>query len=406
MVGERVVSQSGPLDRTPAVVSTASPSPSPNAPPTLDAIHDAPVARRYHWWKRLLLLGRALLGAAFTLVVLATGFSTSLEAVAGRVSESDYIVLLVFLVLFGALESVLTFPLRIFSSYVLEHRYRLSNQTFGAWLWESLKGALVGAGVGIPLVLGLYGSLKVFGRFWWGPVGGLAFLISVVLARIAPTLIFPLFYRFEPVSVKGLRERLTALCERVGMPIQGVFVFNMSKTTKKANAAFTGIGRSKRIILADTLVANFTDEEIETVFAHELGHSRLGHLRVLLLVGFLSTFVGLAACGAAFDALLPLFGFSDRTTIAGLPLLGLLLSVYSVVTSPLVNLLSRSQERAADRYAVRLTGRAQAFVNALRKLASVNLAEMQPPRLIEVLFHSHPSLERRIQFIEQSVPVP
>ena len=406
MVGERVVNQSGQPDRAPAVVSTASLSPSPAAAPPPDAIYDAPLARRYHRGQRLLSMGRALLAAAFTLAMVLTGYSTSLETVARRVSQSDYIVLLVFLLLFGALEGLLTFPLRVVSSHVLDRRYRLSNQSFGAWLWESSKGALVGAGVGIPLVLGLYGSLKAFGALWWAPVGGLVFLFTVALARLAPILIFPLFYTFEPVKEKGLRERLTALCERVGMPIQGVFVFNMSKTTKKANAAFTGLGRSKRIILADTLVANFTDEEIETVFAHELGHSKLGHLGVLLLAGFLSTFVGLAACAVAFDALLPLVGFPDRTAIAGLPLLGLLLSVYSVVTSPLVNMLSRSQELAADRYGVRLTGRPQDFVNALRKLASVNLAELQPPRLIEVLFHSHPSLERRIQLIERSDQAP
>lgn len=406
MVGEQVVSESGPSDRIPAVVSTASPSPTPTTESSPDLQQDAPAARRYHGWKRLLSFARALVGAGFALVMLASGYSASLEAFARNISVNNYIALLAFLLFFGTLEGLLTFPLRMVSGFWLEHRYRLSNQTFGAWLWESSKGGLVGAAVGIPLVLGLYGSLNAFGGLWWVPVGGLAFLVTVVLARVAPTLIFPLFYRFEPVRDEALRLRLTALAERVGLPIEGIYVFNLSKTTKKANAAFTGIGRSRRVILADTLVANFTDDEIETVFAHELGHSTMGHLRVLLLVGFLSTFVGLAACAGAFDVLLPLFGLPDRTAIAGLPLLGLLLSVYSLVTSPLVNMLSRSQERSADRYAVRLTGRPRDFVNALRKLATVNLAEMQPPRLIEVLFHSHPSLQRRIQCIERSVRVP
>jgi len=348
-------------------------------------------------------LVRAILGAALTLTLVSTGLSKALENVASTVSANSYVTLIGFLLLFGILEGLVTFPVRFLSAFALEHRFRLSNQSLGAWLWESLKGSLVGAAIGLPLALGFYASLTMVGSLWWVPVGGLVFLISVVLARIAPTLIFPLFYRFEAVHDTRLRDRLLALGEKVGVSIEGVFVFNMSKTTKKANAAFTGIGRSKRIILGDTLVANFTDEEIETVFAHELGHYKLRHLWVMLLVGFLSTFVGLAACAWAYDALLPVFGFAGRTSIAGLPLLGLLLSAYSLATLPLTNMLSRAHERAADRYAVRLTDRPHAFVHALRKLAFLNLAELEPPRLIEFLFHSHPSLQRRIQAVEGSM---
>lgn len=349
---------------------------------------------------------RAVVGTGFILLLLATGYSLALEDLLRKFSDNSFLVLIGFLLLFGTLESLVTFPVRFFSGYVLEHRYRLSNQSLGSWFWEVLKGSLVGAAIGLPLVFGVYGSLVAFDALWWIPVGMLVFLVSVLLARIAPTVIFPLFYKFEPVTDPALRQRLTALARRVGVPIEGVFVFNMSKTTKKANAAFTGVGRSKRIILGDTLVQNFTDEEIETVFAHELGHYKLHHVQVMLVVGFLSTFVGLAASAAAYDSLLPWFGLSDRTVIAGLPLLGLLLSAYSLVTSPLMNMLSRSHERSADGYAVRLTEQPHAFVRALKKLALVNLAEIQPPPLIEWLFHSHPSLARRIHAIERRIKDP
>lgn len=406
MVDEREVSQRGPLGRKSAVAFTASPSPTPSVAPPSDAVQRQPTARRYHSQKRVLSLIRAILGAALTLALVSTGLSKALENVASAVSANSYVTLIGFLLLFGILEGLVTFPVRFLSAFVLEHRFRLSNQSLGAWLWESLKGSLVGAAIGLPLALGFYASLAKFGSLWWAPVGGLVFLVSVVLARIAPTLIFPLFYRFEPVKDTRLRDRLLALGEKAGVSIEGVFVFNMSKTTKKANAAFMGIGRSKRIILGDTLVANFTDEEIETVFAHELGHYKLRHLWIMLLVGFLNTFLGLAACAWAYDALLPIFGFAGRTSIAGLPLLGLLLSAYSLATLPLTNMLSRAHERAADRYAVRLTDRPHAFVHALRKLALVNLAELDPPRLIEFLFHSHPSLQRRIQAVEGSIANP
>jgi STE24 endopeptidase len=399
MVDEREVSRRGHRDRDPAVVFADLPSLPPNAP-SANSDRTEPLARRYHTRRRSLSLAQAILGVAFTLVVLSTGFSVTLEELARQISDNDYVVLIGFVLLFGLLESMVTFPLRVMSGYILEHRYRLSNQRIGQWMWERLKGSLVGALIGLPLVLGLYVSLRMLGHLWWIPVGILAFLISVLLARLAPTLIFPLFYKFSPVEDSVLRERLIALCRRVGIPIEGVYVFNMSKTTKKANAAFTGIGRAKRIILGDTLVANFSDEEIETVFAHELGHYELRHIRVMLLVGFLSTFLGLAATSVAFDASFPWFGFSERTTIAGLPLLGLWLAAYSLIMTPLTNILSRSHERAADRYAVNLTQHPETFVNALKKLAYVNLAELQPPRVIEFLFHSHPSLASRIRTIE------
>ncbi len=400
MVGEREVSQSGSLNRAPVFSSAASPSPTPSLASTSTPAQQPGLAKRYQRTKRILALARGVLSSALALGIVWTGLSLRLEHLAHSVTQHPYGVLIGFLILFGVIEATVSFPLRFASGYVLEHRYRLSNQRFSAWLWESLKGSLVGTAIGLPIVLGLYASLEMAGPLWWIPVGGIVFVGSVVLARVAPTVIFPLFYRFEPIGDRPLKDRLKALGEQVGVDIDGVFVFNMSKTTKKANAAFTGMGRSKRIILGDTLLANFTDEEIETVFAHELGHLRMHHLWVMLLVGFVTTFVGLAACAWAYDGLLPWFNLPDRTSIAGLPLLGLLLSVYSLVTAPITNTLSRAHELAADRYAVRLTNRPDAFVRALKKLAQVNLAELQPPKVIEFLFHSHPSLGRRIQAIE------
>ncbi|MEX2088205.1 MAG: M48 family metalloprotease, partial [Bacteroidota bacterium] len=186
----------------------------------------------------------------------------------------------------------------------------------------------------------------------------------------------------------------------IGMPVEGVFVFDMSRNTKKANAAFTGIGKSRRIILGDTLVANFTDEEIETVFAHELGHYKLRHVWVMMAFGTVSSFLGLYGTALVYKTSLGWFGFTTPDEIAALPLLGLWLGVYSLLTNPLSNMLSRAHEYAADRFAVQLSGKTRAFQNALTKLAKVNLADPSPHPLVEFLFHSHPSIEKRIRSVE------
>jgi len=231
---------------------------------------------------------------------------------------------------------------------------------------------------------------------WWLPVGSVLFFLSVVLARLAPVLIFPLFYTFKPLPDGELRSTILRLCQSVGMSVEGVYVFDLSKNTKKANAAFTGIGKSKRIILGDTLVANFRDDEIETVFAHELGHYKLKHLWTMLGVGTVSSFLGLYLTAKAYEFSLPWFGFASLDQLAALPLLALWLGLYSLLASPLSNAISRMHERAADRYAISLTNNGEAFANALHKLASINLADISPHPVVEFLFHSHPSIEKRL----------
>jgi len=357
-------------------------------------------AKQYSRTKLALGLVHTGLFLVLTIVFLGTGLAERLELFIRTVVEHDYLVLIGFALVLGAAESLVAFPLRFYSGYLLEHRYSLSNQSLTRWSLEGLKAGLVGGLLTLPVLLALFWSLRTYGDFWWVPLGILLFFFSVVLARLAPVFLFPLFHKFTPVDAGTLRDRVTALCEKVGMKISGVFVFDMSKNTKKANAAFTGIGKSRRVILGDNLVANFTDEEIETVIAHELGHYKLRHLRTMIVVGTASTFAGLYVTAQLYSGSLKWFGFASGDTIAALPLLGLWLALYSFVTSPLSNVISRAHERAADRFAIRLTGKKEAFANALTKLGRINLADTAPHPVIEFLFHSHPSIERRIKSLE------
>jgi STE24 endopeptidase len=374
-----------------------------NLPPTQPASSSSStqeIAKRYSRVKIRIGIAGAVMFLGLTIALLATGATRVVEDLARALVHNDYLALLVFAASLGVLEAIVTVPMRFYSGFHLEHKYALSNQSFGAWAWEGVKGMLLGAVLGAPVLLVFYFFLRGVGNWWWLPVGGALFLFSVILARVAPAIVFPLFYKFTPLEQGGLAQKVVALCQKVGMPVKGVFVFNLSKNTKKANAAFAGLGRSKRIILADTLIANFTDEEIETVVAHELGHFKLKHLWIMLLVGTLNSFLGLYLTAQAYDKSLSWFGFDSIDQLAALPLLALWLGLYSLVTGPLSNMVSRSHERAADRFAVALSRNKEAFVNALRKLAAVNLADMAPHPAVEFLFYSHPSIEKRIGALE------
>jgi len=381
--------------------SSASVSPETNFPSQLsDTQNGVATARRYSRTKMWL----GAVGTAFfftlTLLFVTTGLSKGLDAYIRGLVSNDYLVLLSFAMIVGIVETILAAPLSYYSGYFLEHKYRLSNQSFLGWLGEGLKGVAVSLPLALPILVFFFYCLRTFGTFWWLPVGAILFLVTVVLARLAPVLIFPLFYRFVPIQDGTLKEKILSLCARVGIRVEGIFTFDLSKTTKKANAAFTGIGKSKRIVLGDTLVQNFSDDEIETIFAHELGHYKMRHGWVMLAIGTLSSFLGLFLTAQAYSISLSWFGFVRPDQVAALPLLTLWLGVYSLVSSPLSNHVSRANEYAADRYAVRTTLNKEAFMNALQKLARMNLAETSPPPIVEFLFHSHPSIEKRILAIE------
>ncbi len=354
-----------------------------------------------HYNRTKLILGIISPASSFLVVViiLASGYSVSLRDWAMSYTSNEYLVVILFLLAITTIETIATFPLSFYSSYIIEHRYNLSNQTVGAWLWERVKGLLIGTPLLVGGIVLLYYCLKEFGEVWWLPVSIVLALFSVVFARVVPIIIMPLFYKFTPLEDPSLKEAIAKLCSNAGIRFDGIFSFNMSKNTKKANAGFTGIGRTKRIILGDTLLKCFSQEEIETVFAHELGHYRYRHIIVGMAVGILLTFLGLFVASRLYIWSLSWFGFTLMTDPAALPLIGLWLTVFGLVTSPLGNILSRKHEREADIYAVRTTRNKPAFISALRKLAETNLADPEPHPLIEFLFYSHPSIGRRIAMV-------
>lgn len=358
------------------------------------------LAKKYSKINQIISLSETVIFFVVTILFIVSGYSKELEELSFGFTKNDYAAVLIFFGIFGIIQSAITFPLSFYSDYTLEHKYGLSNQTIPGYFKEKLKGILIGLLLGIPLLLIFYFIIKNYSESWWLILGAVIFFFSVIVGRLAPTLIMPLFYKFKPLENEEIREKILSLCEKTGIRVNGIFEFDMSKNTKKANAAFTGIGKSKRIILGDTLLKNFSPEEIETVFAHEMGHYKKRHIIKLMSVSVVMTFTGLYFTALAYSNSLQAFGFSSVSEIAALPLLFLYLSLFGLITSPVSNILSRKFEWEADTFAIETTRDKEAFISSMEKLADQNLADKTPNKIIEFLFHSHPSIDKRIRFAE------
>jgi STE24 endopeptidase len=224
-------------------------------------------------------------------------------------------------------------------------------------------------------------------------------VFTVVLSNLAPILIMPLFNKYIPLGDehKDLEDRLLALAKRANTKVKGVFKFDMSKRTKSANAALTGIGSTRRIVLGDTLINEFTADEIETVLAHELGHHVNRDIPLFIAFGTASTTLSLYLASVALNWAVGYFGFTGPADIAAFPALAIIFSVYGLITQPLDNAVSRWRERKADAYALQSTGKNEAFASAFTRLANQNLGEIDPEKWVVFMFYSHPPLGERIE---------
>ncbi len=358
-------------------------------------------AKRYEAVKLAVSITESVLSFLILLWFLLSGYSVQLRDYVQTLSGNAYLQFLLYSAILGGGLSLITVPFSFYSGFYLEHRYELSNQTFWAWLWDKTKAFLVGLVIVLPIALIFYFLLLNYPKTWWLWISIVLFVISVLLGRIAPQVILPLFYKFEPIDDPELKSRMEKLAREGHFQLQGVYRFNMSKETKKANAAFTGMGKSRRIIIGDTLLENYSLDEIEAVFAHEVGHYVHKHLHKLLLWGTIETFVGFYLVAQLYEALLQQFGFRSPADLAALPLITIILTLYTLIVSPVSNVLSRYFERQADRYALEHSSNPAAFAAALQKLSEQNLTDTEPHPLIEFLFHSHPSVQSRIKMAEK-----
>lgn len=362
--------------------------------------NDSPEARRYNRIHRWLGIADFVLGSAFLVLLLITGWTGWLRDQAYRRGFQNY-TLSVFLYLFFLLliSKVLSLGLDYYG-FRLERSFQLSTQKVRAWLWDEAKGFLVGlvlAGIVVEL---LYFMIRQFPQHWWLFTWALFMGLFILLAQLAPVVLFPIFYKFEPLDNEDLRRRLVQLSEQAGTRVRGIYRWKLSEKSKKANAALTGLGRTRRIILADTLLDNYDPEEIEAVLAHELGHHVHRHILKSIVVQAGITLLGFWLANFVLHYAVDRHMFEELSDFANLPLLAITATGLSLLLMPALNAYSRYNERQADRYAFESIGSVQPFISSMNKLAQQNLSERTPAKWIEVLFHSHPAISKRVAAAE------
>lgn len=354
-------------------------------------------AARYHRLRRRATVLSMAAGAAWLVVFLASGWSAALAArvheAAGSLrwplARAIEVAICTAVVALGW--EVVSLPFTLYRNLLLERKYGLSFEPFATWMRDHLKALAVGFGMSLVAALAVYGAIQVAGAAWWLAATALFAVAGLLLSRIAPVLLLPLFYQFRPLDRDGLRERLLRLSLTAGVPVLGAFEWGLGEKTRRANAALVGAGRTRRILVSDTLLKDYTDDEIEVILAHEIAHHVHHDMWTALA---LETLVVGAALLVAHVAVTRAGG--APSDLAALPLMMLAGGAVSLLLTPLGNAWSRYHERRADRFALRLTGQPAAFISAMRRLGAQNLAEERPSAPVRWFFHTHPTIDQRI----------
>jgi STE24 endopeptidase len=354
----------------------------------------------------------AVLAAAWSFVLLgllvATGGSAWLRDTLDRLLGAHLLPMVLrvpaiavcYAIVVALVHELVALPLACFAGFVLERRYGLSRQSVGEWCRDHLKALALGVLVASVAAGFVYLALMLWPVWWWVATTAGAVVAGLIMTWLAPVALIPLFFKIVPLRSDSLDRRLTALAERAGTTAVGVFEWRLSEKTSRANAALIGFGRTRRILLSDTLVGDYSEEEIEVILAHELSH-HVSHdvWRALALEGVVAG-AGFWAGSEVLRWSAGWLGLRGVADVAGLPVLVLTAMGVSALALPLANAISRWHERRADRFALDTTRNPAAFISAMKRLGASNLAEDDPPALARWLFHTHPPLGDRLAFAE------
>jgi STE24 endopeptidase len=353
---------------------------------------------RYHRQGRRAGLLSLVWTIAILCALMVSGVSVALRqwimTVAG---DSASLTVALYVLVLSVFCDVATLPLSFYRGFIIERRYGLATETMRHWFRDHFKAVLVGllfAEAGAAFV---YLTLRRWPDQWW-MLSGLGYsIVIVILVNLAPVVLLPLFYRFRPLERAELRDRLTDLASRTGARIRGVYEWTLSDRTKKANAALAGMGNTRRILLSDTLLAEYSDDEIEVILAHELAHHVHKDIWTSVAYDVALMFAGFFAGHLALQWAVPFFGLNSLADPAGMPILLLTAGAVALAVRPIMNAVSRAHERRADSYALRMTNNPPAFISAMRRLGQQNLAEENPSRLVQAFFYTHPPIKERLK---------
>ncbi len=358
-------------------------------------------SKKYNNTKLLISIAKGISSFILLFFFVYSGLSLQLKIFISLYLKNNYVILIAFVLVTGLAGGLIFAPINFYTDYLLEHKYNLSNQTISQWFLEGLKGILVSTAIGIPILLLFFYSLNQFGHNWWLPFAIALFVISILLARVLPILILPIFYKISPLENEDLSLRIKNLALNAGVKVENIYKFDMSKNTKKANAAFTGLGKSKRILLGDTLLSEYSYDQIETVIAHELGHYKYKHILKNIFIGTISSFLTLFLVSLLYAFSISWFHFNEITDISALPLLVLWMILIGLIQAPITNIISRRFEYQADEFAISSTRKTESFISTLEKLTEQNLGDKNPHPFVEWFFYSHPSINKRISAIKK-----
>ncbi len=346
----------------------------------------------------------SLIGTVYLVVLLfifqASGLSVWL-AESLRKSFFGYLVMPAYLLVVSLAYYTLEFPLNFYQSFILEHKFSLTKQKLSSWFVEQFKAGLISFLIGLILFLSFYYILNHNPNYWWLISSLVWIFFSLVLAKLTPVIIIPLFFKYKPYSNQEIKTRVFNLAQRMKVKILDVFEIDFSKKTLKANAAFVGWGSTRRVLLADTLQDKYSADEIEVILAHEFAHYKLKHLLKLVVV---NAFVTIAVFYLIFKTstlVLESFSLSSLADISALPIILLYFVLFGIVTQPIQNLISRIFEREADAMALKITGLKEAFISTMDKLANQNLSDRKPNPVIKAFFFDHPPIDERINLAKK-----
>jgi len=355
-------------------------------------------SKAYHRLKNALFFFNFFLDLVVLLTFYFSGWSYRLELFVSSLVSQPMLVVGLYFLFFALMFYVIHLPLHYYSQYILEHRFHLSNQTAAAWFGEDLKSGILGFVIALLVIEVIYALLGQFPEHWWIGAGLFWIFVSIVLAKLTPEFIVPLFYKYQALENASLKKRIFDLFEKCQTGLKDIYAVDFSRKTKKANAFLCGIGKNRRVVLSDTLLAHFNEEEIELVVAHELGHYKHGDIAKFLFLSGTVTFAGFYIIHLYFRYAVGAHQLTGINDISFLPMVLGVFMLFGIGTSPILNGFSRAVEVEADRFAIETTAKPKVFISMIQKLGEMNLAEFTPSRFIEWFLYDHPPIAKRIAF--------
>jgi len=302
--------------------------------------------------------------------------------------------------------SAFMFPLSLYTDYELERAYGKTEQSFGEWTGDYLRSLVLELLLATFFFGVVYALLHGVPEYWWIYAAFTYTLFVLFLTNFAPFVMGLFAQAYEPLENKALQEKLSFFAGKGGLEIHGIYQWGFDDPELPTNAVLMGMGKTRRIILHGDMLNSYSDDEMSAILAHEVAHHVHKDMMRHVFVGLIMSMIGFFLANQCMIRAIPRLGFSSISDIGGFPVFVLILFVFSIVIMPLINAYSRKREMAADTWAVRMLGKSAPMISALEKMADDNLAEHDPARWVELLFHSHPSIKRRIahaQKIEQEL---